>query len=109
MKKSFKTFSWNYSEEYYKELLSYKSVVLKTIDEHVLELNIDDEITNYDLDDISVYQIEDELVYFVFNKDGNLIVPKKTVLSNNFIDLKLFCTNAIVAKVRHQNKRCKLN
>ena len=41
MKKSFKTFSWNYSEEYYKELLSYKSVVLSSNDEHYLKLNID--------------------------------------------------------------------
>ena len=104
MKKSFKTFSWNYSEEYYKELLSYKSVVLSSNDEHYLKLNIDDEITNYDLHDISAYQIEDEFVYFVFNKNGNLIVPKKTVLSNNFTDLKLFCTNAIVANITSKQK-----
>ena len=104
MKKSFKTFSWNYSEEYYKELLSYKSVVVSSNDEHYLKLNIDDEITNYDLHDISAYQIEDEFVYFVFNKNGNLIVPKKTVLSNNFTDLKLFCTNAIVANITAKQK-----
>jgi hypothetical protein len=98
MKKSFETFSWNYSEEEYKEMLSYKLVVLKTVDEHILELNIDKEITTYNLHDISAYRIEDEFVYFVFTKNGNLIIPKKAVKSNNFIDLKLFCTNAISLK-----------
>ncbi|MFN8282315.1 MAG: hypothetical protein U0U67_03825 [Chitinophagales bacterium] len=96
--RSFKEFSWNYSEAYYKELLSYKSVVLSTIGEHNLELNIDNEITMYDLHDISAYRIEDEFVYFLFNKDGSLIVPSKAVKSNNFNDLKLFCSQAISEK-----------
>ncbi len=95
-KRSFKTFSWNYSEEYYKELLSYKSVKLKILGSYCLELNIDNEITIYDMKDISVYRIEDEFIYFIFNKNGNLIIPKKIIKSNNFSDLKLFCSNAII-------------
>ena len=95
LKKSFKTFSWNYSEEYYNELLSYKSVKLRSLNPSALELNIDTQITLYDLKDISAYRIEDDFIYFLFKKDGNLIIPKKTVISENFNDLKLFCSNAI--------------